>query len=327
MSRIQIAATGVGMSASALLLSCGLALVANTRVPDGPVRFESRPPTIVAEAPRARVQAELDLATALRQVREEAEGDVGRILQECNRDHSPVTAMASEPADLAPIRAAVLTGSRDKIHEAVSRHNASGAEPVFLHDDPELARRGIAVRARWPRNGGSRFAVSIDVQAGDSVEPCTVLVAPGALVKAGDDGEQDTTPIQARFIHVGPAERSQADAEICCAQIHSQDPRGHEPAGLTSHRDPRVALVAATAEREHASWGAAQVAVWAVANDATPGEVASAPGSYTRYIDPARDVLEKAGIDTNKLPLYAHALPRMRKDAFDMDLLGRIRGG
>jgi len=324
-SRIQIAATGAGMSASALLLSCGLALVANTRTPETPVRFDTHAPVVVAQAPQARVQQERALAAALRQVRDEADGDVDRILQECDR--SNVTTTASEPANLAPIRAAVLTGSHDKIVEAVARHNASGAEPVFLHDDPELVRRGIAVRARWPRHGGSRFAVSIDVQAGDSVEPCTVLVAPGALVKAGDDGEQDTTPIQARFIHVGPYERSQADAEICCAQIHSQDPRGHEPAGLTSHRDPRVGLVAATAEREHASWGAAQVAVWAVANDATPAEVASAPGSYTRYIDPARDVLEKAGIDTNKLPLYAHALPRMRKDAFDMDLLGHIRGG
>src|SRR5579872_1194767 len=143
------------MSASALLLSCGLALVANTRPPETPVRFDTHAPVVVAQAPRARVQRELALAAALRQVRDEADGDVDRILQECDQDHPcNVTTTASEAANLAPIRAAVLTGSHDKIVEAVARHNASGAEPVFLHDDPELVRRGIAVRARWPRHGG-----------------------------------------------------------------------------------------------------------------------------------------------------------------------------
>jgi hypothetical protein len=109
--------------------------------------------------------------------------------------------------------------------------------------------------------------------------------------------------------------------------IHAQDPTARPTLGLTTHHDPRVALVAATAEREHAAWGAAQVAMWAVANDATVMDVERAPGAYTCYIDPAREVLEKAGIDTNKLPLYADAMPRARRDSIDLDLLGRLRRG
>jgi hypothetical protein len=153
-------------------------------------------------------------------------------------------------------------------------------------------------------------------------------VAPGAIVKSGRDGDQDTAPIQARFIHVGPKQKkAEADATICCAQIHSEDPRGVPSRGLTTHQDPRVALVAATAERERASWGAAQVAMWAVANDATADEVGAAPGAYRNYIESARDVLEKAGIDTNKLPLYASATPRARRSALEIDFIGRLRRG
>ena len=259
--------------------------------------------------------AEVELADLVR------EWDHDAMRRVSTNDETP-----AEAADLAPIRAACLTGDLAKIKETIAQHNAKGLEPVFLHDDPELAKRGIALRARWDH--AASFGVVLQAHAPDATEPCTILVAPGAIVKSGGDGYQDTAPIQARFIHIAPREpNAEATANICCAQIHSEDPRALPARGLTSHKDPRVALVAAAAEREHASWGAAQVAIWAVANDVTEDEVASAPGAYTTYIDPARDVLEKAGIDTNKLPLYAKASPLPRRSSLELDLIGRVRGG
>src|SRR5579871_4150448 len=77
-NKIQIAATGAGVSASALLLSCGLALVANVRTQEEvAARFqpESRQPIVVATAAPARpcLHQELALASALRRVRETTE--------------------------------------------------------------------------------------------------------------------------------------------------------------------------------------------------------------------------------------------------------------
>jgi hypothetical protein len=325
--RIQVAATGLGVSASALLLTLGVGLIVNGHVRDEGDGFDASPNSFLARIERSACERAPTMIVERARPVVVSTGDVDRLIAGQDHPYPRDGSGASEtPADLSIVQAAVLTGDHGKIVEAVARHNATGAEPVFLHDDPELARRGISVRAKWVR-GNARFAVSLEAQAAEGIEPCTVLVPPGAVVKAGDDGDQDTTPLQARFIHVGPYERKQAEAEICCAQIHSNDPRHHRPAGLTMHHDPRVGLVTAAAEREHASWGAAQVAVWAVANNVTADEVASAPGSYNLYIDPARDVLEKAGIDTNKLPLYANASPLFRKDGFDLNVLGRVRGG
>lgn len=364
MDRIQVAAAGVSLGASGLLLALGVGLVCDVRSRD------ERAQALMARGYQAHMarlaESERDLGERQRaelaelrqQVREreasiartramarerearDQEAELDRLVrawdQQASRRTYPVAAtevQASAPTDesgvadmlnLGTIREAVRTGDLAKIREAVAQHNAQGGEPVFLHDDPELTKRGISVRARWNRRT-SEFGVTLQAEAGDEGEACTVLVAPGAIVKSGGDGYQDTAPIQARFIRVGPKQRkAEADATICCAQIHSEDPRALPSKGLATHENPRVALVAAAAETTHASWGAAQVAIWAVANDATRQEVASAPGSYSHYIEPAREVLEKAGIDTNKLPLYASATPRARRGALDMDLLQRF---
>jgi hypothetical protein len=348
LDRFQVAATGVSVGASGLLLALGVGIVCDARAREMQARSRVHSEQRVAQAPGQDRTAEQ--WAEIQQLREQVarsrtrpapaqlgpvhisrpDNNIDVVIEEMDdetpRSFAAVDAKAEAP-ELAPIRAAVATGDVAKIHEAVAQHNALGGEPVFLHDDPELAKRGITVRSRWDRN--RMFGVVLEASASDSTDPCTVLVAPGAIVKSGSDGDQDTAPIQARFIHVGPQEKtSQASADICCAQIHQHDPRGRQSRGITSHKDPRVARVAAAAERDSASWGAAQVAIWAVANDVTESEVASAPGGYSRYIDPARDVLESAGIDTNKLPLYARANPKVRRDALDLgNILGRIRGG
>ncbi len=342
--RFQVAATGVSVGASGLLLALGVGLVCDARAREVDARARAHSEQRAARATpgqdrvaqqwaeiqqlRERVARSRTRSVAAQPARVARPDNIDLVIEEMDdetpRSFSTVDARAEMP-ELAPIRAAVATGDVDKIHEAVAQHNALGGEPVFLHDDPELAKRGITVRSRWDRSRS--FGVVLEASATDQTDPCTVLVAPGAIVKSGSDGDQDTAPIQARFIHVGPKEKATASADICCAQIHQHDPRGKQSRGITSHKDPRVARVAAAAERDSASWGAAQVAIWAVANDVTATEVASAPGGYARFIDPARDVLESAGIDTNKLPLYAKANPKVRRDSLDLDILGRIRGG
>ncbi len=365
MDRIQIAAAGASIGASGLLLVLGVGLVCDARARDADTQarmdrgYRAHLARLVdnerdmnereraeLDALRAQVrEREARIASARSRAREREaraqEAELDRLVRTWDREaqqrvyaetvasatvqaSAPETDDVAEMIELGEIRTAVRTGDLGKIREAVAQHNARGGEPVFLHDDPELTKRGIAVRSRWNRRT-SQFAVTLQTEAGDDVRPCTVLVPPGAIVKSGGDGYQDTAPIQARFMRIGPDKRKvQADANIVCAQIHSEDPRALPSRGLATHQNPRVALVAAAAERTHASWGAAQVALWAVANDATEQEVRTAPGSYAGYIEPARAVLEDAGIDTNKLPLYASAMPRGRKTAFELDLVGRI---
>jgi hypothetical protein len=343
---MQVAATGVSVGASGLLLALGLGLLCDAKQRD--VRDDGCARSIAArselnwrtdaarrELANARLHDEIrvqddDLAHA----RQLAVAALARRAEspEVRFDSAPdatedapaeldVRNADASDADLASIRVATLTGDMAKIRAAVASHNARGLEPVYLSDDPELARQGIAVRASYDRRNPN-FAVILEA-TGDVTKPCTVLVAPGSIVKAGRSGDQDTAPIQARFLKITPNTRAEATATICCAQIHSNDPRGGGAKGLTRHADPRVGLVAATAERERADWGSAQVAIWAVANNVTADEVTSAPGNYGLYIDGARDVLEKAGIDSNKLPLYSHANPRNRA-AFGEELLGRL---
>ena len=346
MDRMQVAATGVSVGASGLLLALGLGLVCDARQRDardeGLERSVAARSELNSRTDSARRQLE---ATRLRDELRTQDDELARARQSAaaalaRRGDSPEIQFESAPnapddtgteldvrnadasdADLASIRVAALTGDMAKLRTAVASHNAKGLEPVYLSDDPELARQGIAVHARYDRRNPN-FAVVLET-TGEVTQPCTVLVAPGSIVKAGRSGDQDTAPIQARFLKITPTNRAEATATICCAQIHSNDPRGGGAKGLTRHSDPRVGLVAAAAEREHAGWGAAQVAIWAVANNVTSDEVTSAPGNYGMYIDGARDVLEKAGIDSNKLPLYAHSNPRNRA-AFGEELLGRL---
>jgi hypothetical protein len=307
---VLVAAFGVGASGVVLAAGIGLVLAPNDRAPSEAVRVAS-----CAPATRAFEARPVCAARVL-----DAPAEAASLALDAPND--------TIADDLRPVREAVLTGDLDAIRSAVAKHNVGGSTPIVLSDDPELARRGITLRARYNRFAAD-FAVTLEATGGATTEPCTVLVAPGAIVKAGRSGDQDTAPIQARFLDVKARTRTQSPASICCAQIHSNDPRAASPKGLVRHPDPRVARVAATAERVNAEWGPAQVAIWAVANDATVEDVEQAPGDYVAYIDPARDVLEAAGIDTNKLPLYAHVAPRARRAGLGIDLGGfqMPRGG
>lgn len=273
---------------------------------------------------RARVERE----QAERQIREwdSTAAEAARNLEVASLAvDTPATTIAD---GMRPVREAVLTGDIEQIRTAVARHNENAQVPIVLSDDAELGRRGIQLRARYNRHDPV-FSVTLEASAASSTERCVVLVAPGSIVKASS-GYQDTAPIQARFIEVRPSARAEAPATICCAGIHSDDPRPTTPKGIVRHPDVRVAKVAATAERINAEWGPAQVAIWAVANDATFDDVARAPGDYVEYVSPARDVLEAAGVDTNKLPLYSHAAPIGRRDGLGVDFGRRFqmpRGG
>ena len=105
MDRMQVAATGVSVGASALLLSCGMALVVNSRAhdeardiiaarsPDPVVRIEPR-----VQAARGHAH-ELALAAALREVRDATEDSDVDVILRASRAEKDVCELAVE--DLA----------------------------------------------------------------------------------------------------------------------------------------------------------------------------------------------------------------------------------
>ena len=133
--------------------------------------------------------------------------------------------------DMRPVREAVYTGDIDR-SGTPSPSTTPRAASRSCSTIRAARQRGIAPRAQPPHSAASRSSLEAQGRAG--TEPCTVLVAPGSIVKAAS-GFQDTAPIQARFLDVTPAGRTEQPATICCAAIHSNDPRSTSPRGITRH--------------------------------------------------------------------------------------------
>jgi hypothetical protein len=219
---------------------------------------------------------------------------------------------ASEETAFASVQEAVLTGDVQKSRAAIRDFNDSaartGAPLVLFPEDAE--RAGVTVRASYAgQRSSARFAVTLLASTTES--EARVVIPPGTVIKGQGDG-QDTSVVDVTVLSARPDSRDRVDPTICCVEIGKNDPRSRAPGAVTTHKRREVGLVAAAAARTRSEWIPTQVALWAVANDATREQVEHAPGPYTFGIEPARDLLESAGIDTNVLPLYQGEQPRPR---------------
>jgi hypothetical protein len=266
----------------------------------------------VADA-RGGVCAEADLTEDLDREISFATGRVShrRMGGEVGALRGSAIAPAEETA-FASVQDAVLTGDVEKSRAAIRAFNDSaartGAPLVLFPEDSE--RAGVSVRASYAgQRSSARFAVTLLASTNES--DARVVIPPGTVIKGQGDG-QDTSVVDVTVLSARPSSRDRVDPTICCVDIGKNDPRSRAPGAVTTHKRREVGLVAAAAARSRSEWIPTQVALWAVANDATREQVEHAPGPYAFGIEPARDLLESAGIDTNVLPLYQGEQPRPR---------------
>lgn len=267
-----------------------------------------------APAETARVEAPLpDWATdRLRPAWDESQ--IERVALEWTNVTRPAKTTAETTAEtaaqsqgarqLARIRQMVREGKNDEARRAMKAYNTACYEegPVFLFNDPALAKRNLAVHPSYAY--GSTFAARLKL-VGDRDQRANVLVPPGASIRAPGKF-QDVAILEPSMLQ---ASARPADiVRVACCEFGDDDPRGSRPAGLDNKADPKIAKVTVAAAELGVPWETTQVAVWAITNDVDRASLYAAPGAYRAHnVAQARTVLAHAGLDASKFQLWSSA--------------------
>ena len=139
------------------------------------------------------------------------------------------------------------------------------------------------------KGGHSGSCLSMKL-ANTSGEKLIVLIPPGTVFKAADEGEQDIFVVKAQMITLNPAQKTTIDASGFCCQLHDRSPGSGSAFAVGITSDEKLIKLAEHINLNNYPAHVYQEAIWCV-SDNNPVSNIYAEGEEIKAIKPLKEFI------------------------------------